>query len=282
MNTQTLRHALPDIIALARRSGMLAMEHWGNISADIKDGGSYVTDIDRRVERMIREELTRLFPAIDILGEEYDEPISDNADYVWVIDPIDGTANFVGGLPSWGVSIGLLHNGVPIFGVLFFPASDETFYAIHNDGAFYIHGAARKHLTPHLRTTAHAGIPLHVRHKKGINRDDIMLISSYVPEIFDLHFPGKLRMPGSAIGLFAYLAKGQPVMSIVHRVRIWDVVAGIIIAREAGALLLDLNTGEPLQPFSNTILTTKTVNGLIIITPTVAETWKDYIQRKTD
>ena len=107
--------------------GAKLLEDFGHAQADLKDDGSLVTASDRWSDDVLRQAIHQTFPDHGVLSEEV-EHIFPDTDWCWIIDPIDGTTNFTRGIPIWGISLGLLYRGVPVFGYVAMPPLEQTFY----------------------------------------------------------------------------------------------------------------------------------------------------------
>jgi histidinol phosphatase-like enzyme (inositol monophosphatase family) len=134
-----LRHAL----AFARAAGDLTLEAFDSrrVRAERKADGSVVTATDRAAERLLREAIVEAFPDDGVLGEELGETTG-RSGYRWILDPIDGTASFVNGVPLYGTLVAVEHAGRPVVGVVHLPALDETVYAARGGGAWHQRGQA--------------------------------------------------------------------------------------------------------------------------------------------
>ncbi len=120
---------------LARQAGQTVLAQRPLARTEIKADGSPVTTVDRAVEQVLRASIERHHPDHGILGEEYGAKGLDS-DWVWVLDPIDGTRQFAGGLPNFGVLIALCHQGRPVLGVICQPMTGETYLGISGQGAW--------------------------------------------------------------------------------------------------------------------------------------------------
>src|SRR5436309_4698013 len=120
---------------LVVEAGKRALARCGAVACERKADESLVTEVDRETERFLSAELERAYPEFAFLGEEYGRRGRPDAP-LWACDPIDGTTNFVFGLPHWCVSVGLVHQGVPLLGALYLPCLDELFWAVRDQGAF--------------------------------------------------------------------------------------------------------------------------------------------------
>jgi histidinol-phosphatase len=132
MNNDLLAFAL----SLAETAESAIMPVFRKCTVSLKADGSEVTEADRRAEEVMRERIAKELPNHSVLGEEYGGPLEPTNDPLWVLDPIDGTASFVLGLPIFGTLIGYLENGQPQIGVIHFPGMGETIYAAKGAGCW--------------------------------------------------------------------------------------------------------------------------------------------------
>lgn len=127
---------LDEAVDIAQRASAIALSHFRKtLLIEMKADHTPVTVADKKTEEAIRKDLGRLFPSHGILGEEFGTEIP-NAEYVWTVDPIDGTRSFIRGIPLFGTLLGLLHKGNPVVGVMVLPALKETYYAASGMGTF--------------------------------------------------------------------------------------------------------------------------------------------------
>ena len=141
-------------VDLARTAGVRAIEAFQtSVALEFKGKkqDNPVTALDRDTETFLRQELRRAFPDHGLLGEEHADDIASDAEYVWVLDPIDGTANFASGLPLWGISIGLLRHGAPVAGCIWVPIGPTL-----GPGAF--HARLAMHAELSLARLRHPGV----------------------------------------------------------------------------------------------------------------------------
>lgn len=205
-----------------------------------------VTEFDKGSERMIRNLIATHFPDHDFLGEEGVEPgpeaslkaIRELADseYLWIVDPIDGTTNYIHGFPFYSVSIALAHRGQVIVGVVYDPSRDELFVAERGKGA-YVHGrkmqvSAESALSNSLIAT---GYPVDPHHALPANMKEIQALAPKVRN---------LRNLGSAALQLAYVAAGRLSGYWEHNLSAWDLAAGSLLIEEAGGRITDLS-GQP-------------------------------------
>jgi myo-inositol-1(or 4)-monophosphatase len=207
-----------------------------NLQVSLKGPGNYVSQADRKAEKIVREELLKARPTYGFLGEETGEEIkgTDGA-HRWIVDPLDGTTNFLHGIPLFAVSIGLERNGEMVAGVIYNPASDELFTAEKGGGAFVndrrLRVSGRKSLSdavvgcgvPHLGHGMHGRFLIQLRHVMG-------------------EVAGVRRLGSASLDL-AYVAAGRLDGYWEEALNPWDMAAGIILIREAGGFTSDLTGG---------------------------------------
>jgi myo-inositol-1(or 4)-monophosphatase len=209
---------LIQVSAIARQAGDIALRHFGRVVPDKKTDRSYVTAADRDVEEFVRRELGNSFPEDAIIGEE-NEDESGTSEYTWAIDPIDGTTNFVLGLPHWAICIGRMRNGVPDLGVVQLPALDEQYAGATNLGATMNGHTLRVHPSP-----------------VDPNERILSMGSSFHRELQVDLLDGYMHSHGSTVVQLLYLARGIYMGAVTPRVHVWDVAAGLPILWEAGGV----------------------------------------------
>ncbi|NSW58514.1 MAG: inositol monophosphatase [Armatimonadetes bacterium] len=213
---------------IVREAGSLAMLSRHRARAQNKQDGTWVTDADRAVERLIRDRLINAFPAVPVHGEEFGGADLGTHQRIWAVDPIDGTGNYVTGLPAYGVSIALLESGRPVLGVVYLPELDVLFQAERGRGALMngsaIHGSPRQTLGTNSLV--------------GVNSEAVARLAPVLP--------GKLRNLGSMAAHGCYVASGGLDAAIFHRWHAWDIAAALCVAWETGAEARLAATGEPL------------------------------------
>jgi myo-inositol-1(or 4)-monophosphatase len=230
----------------AARAGGAVLQDWlGRIVAREKSPKDLVTEADVASQQVIQKTLLEEFPEHGFLGEE--ESIADDEhagsldwlseSYCWVVDPLDGTVNYVHGLQPFAVSIALMQQGQPIVGVVYDPCSEECYSAELGQGA-QLNGEP-------LQSSACESL------------DQSLVAASFPPDVPRgsleisqfvemLHQTQALRRLGSAALNLCYLAAGRLDAYWATSLKAWDVAAGVLIAQEAGALITDL-AGLPLQ-----------------------------------
>lgn len=216
-----------------------------NLQVSMKGPGDYVSQADRKAEEIIRAELGRARPTYGFLGEEGGETEGTDGAHRWIVDPLDGTTNFLHGIPLFTISIGLERNGELVGGVIFNPAMDELYTAERGGGAFLndrrLRVAARKRLTDAVIVT---GIP---RLGKGHHGKFLVELRNVMGEV------AGVRSTGSAALDLAYTAAGRFDGYWQKNLQAWDLAAGILLVREAGGFATDLEGGNRIFE-SGTIL----------------------------
>lgn len=206
------------IIGIAQEAGAGVLAQYGNFEAIEKYDGTLVTEADPEAEMLIRKRLKAHFPDHSIYGEEMGfEGPRDNP-YVWYIDPIDGTSNYIFGIPIWGVSIGLTHQGRCVAGVFEMPPVRETYWAWDGGGAF----RNGQRLLPSTITE--------------MRPNDLINVSSSGLNRYKLSFPQKIRSMGSAAHALAGVAAGQFVGVVHDNWRLHDIAAGLVMCQETGVV----------------------------------------------
>lgn len=217
-------------IEIAQRAGSRAHSYYRKTRGEVKPDGTLVTQADREAETLTRELLNQAFPGHGIVGEEF-ATCAPEAEYVWHVDPVDGTSNFVFGLPLWGVSLGLARHGQPVAGVFYLPVLDDTYWGWEGGGA-YLNG---RRLTAPLRTE-HLGT-------------DLVSVTSTLTQTHQLALVEKLRCLGSAAHALAAVAAGQLAAAYHDQWYSFDMAAGLCLCAERGIRVTDL-AGQPLPPLT--------------------------------
>lgn len=216
-------------IDLARRAGDLGLTFFreiGSLMIESKGHQDLVTNGDREVELLIRAAIQAEFPRDGIVGEEY-AATEGSSGYVWVIDPIDGTANFVAGIPAWCVVIACARNGVAEVGVVHEPSNDETFWARRGGGAFLNGKPIRTSATTSL-TVGSVGVGFNNR-TSALNA--VTLIGLIIGE------GGVFYRNASGALMLAYVAAGRLIAYCEEHMNAWDCLAAMLIVEEAGGII---------------------------------------------
>jgi myo-inositol-1(or 4)-monophosphatase len=222
-----------------------------------KGPGDFVSAADKRSEKIIIEELLKVNPNYGILSEESGEINKENKDNRWIIDPIDGTLNFLNGIPQFAISVGYEEKGEMVCGVIFDPIKDEMFFAEKGSGAFLnnsrIRVSSKRKLKDSLLVT---GGPKFNSSKKKIIFEEYANISNLVE--------APIRKFGSAALDLANVACGRFDGYWQWELKYWDIAAGLIILRESGGYIdfLDDNEKNPIK--KNIIATNSNIHKELI------------------
>ncbi|HAC65571.1 MAG TPA: inositol monophosphatase [Cyanothece sp. UBA12306] len=200
----------------------------GQLSPTQKEDGSLVTQADRWADQMIREAIAAKFPNHGLLTEETTH-IFPNTDWCWIIDPIDGTTNFTRGVPIWAISLGLLYRGTPVFGFVYVPQLQESFY-----GYWYGKTGLTGPVGAYLNDQ-----PIHTSDETPSNSHLFNLCARSI-KILRQPFPCKIRMIGVASYNILLVATGAALGGVEATPKIWDIAAVWVILQAAGGVFIHL------------------------------------------
>jgi myo-inositol-1(or 4)-monophosphatase len=212
-----------------------------NLQVSVKGAGDFVSRADLESERILKEELMTARPSYGWLGEETGEVEGQDPTRRWIVDPLDGTTNFLHGLPHWAVSIALEHKGQIVSGVVYDPAKDEMFYAERGTGAWLndsrrLRVSGRRRMSEALFAT---GVPFGAKKTLPAMLKDLARL---MPEC-----AGVRRFGAAALDL-AYVAAGRYDGYWERELHLHDIAAGVLIAKEAGALVEGVRENQdPLE-----------------------------------
>ena len=238
----SLKEILEFALSLSKEAGQYILPFWKNAAVAHKADGSEVTEADRGAERLLRRRIAECYPNHAILGEEFGgDPVRD-AEHLWLIDPVDGTASFAIGLPLFGTLIGYLRRGEPRVGVVGAHALGETVYAATGQGCWYQRDGgnaqpARTSATTELDgafvvSTSIEHTDLDPRHPKTSVRLSRLFSQAR-----------RFRWSGDCIN-YALLCQGRIDVAIDPRMNPWDIAAVVPCVREAGGVLTSLEGNE--------------------------------------
>ena len=220
-------------IQWAYQAGEIAMRHFRKVSVEYKADETLVTEADLEIERFLFSKIGEAYPTHALLGEEsghhsVNTPSTNEVDkaYMWAIDPLDGTSAFVQGLPGWGISLGLLYHGQPIFGLFYMPLLHDLTYTTH-DGA-----SCNQQI---LRDTV----------RKDWEKKGYLAVTSCAHHEFDLK-SFRTRALGSVCANLVYTARGSATAALIPKARLWDLAASACILTRAGGTLCYLS-GKPID-----------------------------------
>ena len=203
-----------------------------DLKVEVKARNDYVTDVDREAETLIIDELLKAFPGHGILAEE-SGLIEARDEYRWIIDPLDGTTNYLHGFPHYAVSIACEHQGRLTHGVIYDPIKQELFAASRGDGATLNN---RRMRVANLRSLEGSLIATGFPFRNPDKLDEFL-------KLFNAFFApaSDIRRAGAASLDLAYVAAGRLDGYWESGLNAWDLAAGALIVREAGGLVTDYN-----------------------------------------
>ena len=238
------------MVKTCRRAAKTLIRDFGeieNLQVSVKGPGDFVTASDKKVEKILIEELLKARPNYSILSEEAGR-ISNDESFKWIIDPIDGTSNFLHGIPHFAISIGLEHNKEIICGIIYDPIKDEMFTAEKGNGSYLNNQRTRVSSRSKLKDCLIVtGGP------KRNQKDRDLVLKEY--DKFSSSVDVPVRKMGSASLDMAYVAAGRFDGMWQRNLNYWDIAAGIIIIKEAGGFVTDFR-GENEYIQNKTILVT--------------------------
>ena len=218
-----------------------------NLQVSLKGPGDFVTNCDKKVEKILIDELLKARPSYSILSEEIGE-INNDDSFKWIIDPIDGTSNFLHGIPHFAISIGLEHNKEIVCGIIYDPIKDEMFTAEKGNGSYLNNQRMRVSSRSKLEDCMiFSGGP-----KREAKNRELALKEYYK---FSIKLLTPIRKLGSASLDMAYVAAGRCDGFWQRNLNYWDIAAGIILVKEAGGFVTDFK-GENEYIQNKTILAT--------------------------
>jgi len=209
------------MIKASQKASKALIRDFGEIEklqVSIKGPSNFVSNADTKAEKIIIEELMKAKKNYSIISEEDGSKINSDTENVWIIDPIDGTSNFLHGIPHFAISIALKSNNEIISGLIYDPIKDEMFYAEKNSGAFFNNQRIK------------------VSKKKEI--EDCLFATGGKEKVISDFIT---RKTGSAALDMAYVAAGRYDGYFQNNLNLWDVAAGIIIVKEAGGIVNEIN-----------------------------------------
>lgn len=207
------------------------------ISVTSKQQNDFVTEVDKAAEQAIIDILLTAYPSHAVLAEESGAStnLNEKSEFVWIIDPLDGTTNFIHGFPQYAVSIALQQKGVTTQAVIYDPVHNDLFTASKGSGAFLNNKRLRVSKTDRL-SQALIGTGFAWRDKDPKQMANFLKMF----EIMTMHCHG-LRRPGAASLDLAYVAAGRYDGFFERNLDIWDIAAGVLMIKEAGGLVSDFS-----------------------------------------
>ncbi len=229
------------MVQAAMKAGRSLSRDFGevqNLQVSLKGPGDYVSQADRKAEEIVYSELAKARPGYSFLMEERGEVAGTDSQHRWLVDPLDGTTNFLHGIPIFAVSIGLERQGQLVAGVIYNPAMDELYTAERGGGAFLndrrMRVAARRNLSD---CVIGSGIPHIGRGNHGVALIELANVMGEAAGI---------RRLGAASLDLAYVAAGRMDGFWERWLSPWDMAAGILMVREAGGFVTDRDGGSDM------------------------------------
>ena len=247
------------MVKACRKASKILIRDFGEIEklqVSLKGPGDFVTVSDKKVEKILIEELQKARPNYSILSEEVGQ-INNDESFKWIIDPIDGTANFLHGIPHFGISVGLEHNKEIICGIIYDPIKDEMFTAEKGNGSYLNNQRMRVSSRSKLKDCIiFTGGPKHE------SKDKDLALKEYN------NFSSKVLIPirklGSASLDLAYVAAGRCDGFWQRNLNYWDIAAGIILVKEAGGFITDFKGNNEYLENKTILATNSKINDEMI------------------
>jgi myo-inositol-1(or 4)-monophosphatase len=218
---QSISANLNIMIKAAEKASRALIRDFGEIEklqVSIKGPSDFVSNADLKAEKIIIEELKKARPYYSIISEEDGSEKNKDKNNTWIIDPIDGTTNFLHGIPHFAISIALKSNDEIVSGLIYDPIKDEMFYAEKDNGAFFNN-----------------------QRIKVSKKNDIEDCLFAIGEKLDIELSIKYRKSGSSALDMAYFASGRYDGYFQQNLKLWNIAAGIILVQEAGGIINDLD-----------------------------------------
>ncbi len=237
-----LRSALLNVMVQAARKAARSLKRdFGEVEhlqVSLKGPANFVTAADRRAEEILHEQLSRARPGYGFVGEEGGRREGADKTHTWIVDPLDGTSNFLHGIPHFAISIALEREGTIVAGLIYNPANEELFTAERGKGAFLndqrLRVAARQRL---VDAVIACGLPHHGKGDLALFRTEFAAVQDKV---------AGLRRFGAATLDLAWVAAGRLDAYWERDISPWDMAAGLLMVREAGGYVTDLDGGDAM------------------------------------
>jgi len=261
-----IRSALITVMTqAARKAGRALIRDFGeveNLQVSQKGPANFVTAADRRAEEILHNELSKARPAFGFLMEERGRIAGSDPHHEWVVDPLDGTTNFMHGIPLFAISIALLRDGRPVAGLVYNPVADEFFVGERGQGAFVnnrrLRVAARKELSD---CVVCCGIPHRGRGDPARFRAELAAVQEIVAGV---------RRTGAAALDLAWVAAGRFDGFWERGLSSWDLAAGLLLVREAGGFVTDLEGEDAILENGSVVAGNEAVHRALLATLSAA------------
>lgn len=214
----------------AKEAGIYLLENFGKITnIESKGDRNLATNLDKEAERIIVDRIKDKFPSHGILAEEGGSS-NLGSDFLWIIDPLDGTHNFIRSINIFGVSIGVMHRKKFVAGAIYMPVDDELYIAEEGAGAYKNNEKIHVSQVKELKECS-ISFDSSIRYQPDLMLD---VLGDLSREVFNV------RMFGSSVRALSYLAEGRIDFSVEFHDRPWDFAGGVCIIEEAGGKITDL------------------------------------------
>lgn len=250
--------ALQFAIELSQSTGNLLLRYYQRgISIQLKADHSPVTEADLAADAWIAREIGRAFPRDGLISEERSPIYHGDAAAIWVVDPLDGTANFGNGIPLWGVSIARVVDGNPQVAALHFPALNETFSAQSGAPAQFNGTPLQPYNLPQPGLYAHC---------------------SRIVKKYRINLPQTARIFGSTAYNLCSVARGSVIADVELRPQIWDIAAGWLVVQQSGGVIHTWDNSQPFPPQPNVDYRTRHFATLAARSPQFAQQMLNAMQ----
>jgi myo-inositol-1(or 4)-monophosphatase len=225
-NILSLRNMkIEDINSLVRAAGKIALDYFGKVTIDYKADHTVVTEADLAVENFLNDSLRELIPGSAFLGEEGVAKNSDqDSEYLWIVDPIDGTSSYSKGLPVWGISVALYKNYMPYLASVYFPLVESHFWS-NSDNKAFLNGKELMEISKNME----------------VQPNSFVCVPSNLYRDCAIHVKMKSRSFGSSCFHILQVARDAAFATILCNLGIWDLAAAEAIAEITGAKMFDIN-----------------------------------------
>jgi myo-inositol-1(or 4)-monophosphatase len=243
-----------------RRSGEEALLYYGKGNSRIKFDEELVTEADFRLMEFFQDQLNHRFPEHQVFknNQANTDYTHDEKRYIWIFDPLDGVANFQAGIPIWGISLALIENFWPIFGVFYMPATGDFFHARADQNAFL------------------GDEEIRVSDLKNINDESLLFTYSRFHHRYRSTFPGKIRDLGCTGAHICYVAMGRAEAAVIANESYQDLAAASIILEAAGGKICKMDGSDF---FINEYLDGQKINDrLLVMAPGIYSQVRNSLQ----
>lgn len=224
-------------IRAVKEAGKFLLDNFGKAKEILSKGDrNLATELDKKAEEIIVDKIKRKYPDHGILAEENERKKLDN-DWLWIVDPLDGTHNFIRNIDIFGVSIGVVHKGNFVLGVIYMPKDDELYVGEENNGAYKNDKRIYVSSVANLKECS-MSFDSSIRYKPEKMSKVLGEVSK---DVFNI------RMLGSSVRILSYIAEGKLDFAIEFHDRPWDFAGGVCIIKEAKGTFTDL-AGNPPTP----------------------------------